>query len=325
MSAAPAARYTLTADQLRQLETAWGGRLPDTFHTDWSDDVPADERQRRDAQARDELHAAGLLVPTPHDQDDPTGVEVEPHVRRFLDVLHRTRVVVAVHAWDEDHQQVEQVWCDGQWGLSLRRGRRPASPDLPGPPPQASAARDDAPWADRNAIHLTLAQPGTVLARPLDLFEQVRGPHERTVTAAPVVLSVARSVAVVRACQPGHRREVAYEMLRRVGADPSGEPFHSLALGIDAGFEITVTSPASPVGQHGTYLRAQDMWVSLAAQVGSVVPQVNAGGRLSGPALAEASTVRLAPTTTSSIVADYLAAVTAVTRGRPAPRGAASE
>ena|GEM_PF-6039485 len=296
---APAARYVLTADQLRQLEAAWGGRLPDSFHFVWSDEVPPTERDRRDSAAREALQATGLLGPGP---DGP----VERHVRRFLDVLHRPAVVVATQAWTQERQWIELVWCDAQWGASLLRTRRP-SPD---PAPSGPAA----PWADEDAVHLTLAQRGTVLARPLDRLEQVRQPDdERTVVAGPVVLNLAESVAVVAACRPDRNPDVAHELLRQVGADQSGEPFRSLAAGIDAGFEVTVAAPGV-LARHGLYLRSQGLWVSLGARIDSVLAQVAAGKEPpSGPVLADTATVRLVPVAASRIIADYLTTVTTVT------------
>lgn len=299
MNDAPAARYVLTADQLRQLEAAWGGQLPDGFSFVWSDDVPQTERERRDTTARDALRAAGLLVAGPHGP-------VEPHVRRFLDVLRRPTVVVAAQAWTRERQWLELLGCDAQWGTSLSRTRRP-SPGHAVPPNPG-----EAPWADEDAVHLTLAQRGTTLARPLDLLDQVRQPDgERTVDAAPVALNLADSVAAVAACRPDRNPDVAYQLLRQVGADRSGEPFSSLAAGIDAGFEVTVTAHGLQP-RHGLYVRARGLWVSLAARTDPALAPVEAGKRPSGPALVDATTVRLASTTASSIVADYLTTVTAL-------------
>lgn len=297
----PAARYNLTADQLRQLEKAWGGRLPDDFHFAWSADVPRDERERRDAQAQDALRRGGLLGTGPDRA-------VERHVRQFLDVLRRPTVAVAVQAWTRQRQWLQQIWCDAQWGTSLLRARRPAS----GPPSGADAT----PWADEDAIHLTLTQRGTALARPLSLFEQVRQPDgERTVAAAPVVLSLAESVAVVSACRPDRNPDVALELLRHVGADRSGEPFRSLAAGVDAGFEVTVAAPGAQT-QHGLYLCAQGLWVSLGTRIDSVMAHVAAGKSLpSGAELADGATVRLTTVTAGSIIADYLTTATALQQG----------
>ncbi|MDR3069051.1 MAG: hypothetical protein LBU50_06070 [Cellulomonas sp.] len=305
---APTVRYNLTADQLRLLEDAWGGRLPDDFHFEWSDAVAQTDRDRRDTTARDALRDGGLLEPGPDGS-------VERHVRRFLDVLRRPTAVVTVRAWTRRRQWLEQVWCDAQWGISLLRAQVP-SPGTTDPPPGDGDRQ--LPWADEDAIRLSLAQRGTALAEPLDLFEQVREPSgERTVAVEPIVLNLAESVAVVAACRPDRSPEVAYELLRQVGADRSGEPFHSLAGGIDAGFEVVVAAPDAPA-RHGLYVRARGLWVSLGARIDSVGAQVAAGLEPpTGQALADATAVRLAVVTAGTVVADYLTSVTDLQEGTP--------
>ncbi len=268
--------------------------MPDGFHFVWSDDVPPTEREPRDTTARTALRDAGLLGPGP---DGP----VEPHVRRFLDVLHRPTAVVAAQAWTREQHWIEVLACDAQWGTSLLRARRP--PDDP------TTAAD--PWVDEDAIVLSMAQTGPTLARPLDLFEQVRQPDERAMVTAPVVLTLAESVAAVAASRPDRDPEVARQLWQQVGADRSGEPFLSLAAGIDAGFEVTATAPHLPT-QHALYLNAQGTWVSLASQTDPTA--LTASEKPSGPDLVDATTVRLATVTAGSIIADYLTTVAALQR-----------
>jgi hypothetical protein len=285
------ARHVLTADELLSLETAWEASLPTDFHAQWSSQTSHDDRERREAAARQHLREQGLISDDPPASHD--AARVEPHVGYFLTLTAHPTAMVGVQAWTPARSWMHQVYCDRQWGVGLTRARRPL-------PESESSAH----WADEDAIGLAMGTREATLGLPLELLDHIRTPDaERQPAGEPLTVSLASSVAAVKAAEAGRDPDVAREVLRSVGADQSGEPFRSLARGIDAGFEITIGAKGSPVW-HAIYVCSSGMWVSLATNIPAAMGTTPPA--FTGSQLVDASTIRLTPVTASSIAADYL-------------------
>ena len=291
---ASVARYTLPADGLRALETAWGGVLPGQFHFDWSEDTPASERERREQQARSDLERAGVLV-----RDAAGDWRPESHLGRFLDIARQPTTVASATAWDRDQQLMVELVCGPAFGLALTRRRFRLDDCGDGAGRQA--------WGDEDSITVTLGRRSTVLSLPLDLLDEVRpAGGERLSESTPATLRLADSVALVQAIRASERPDLVDAMLERTGSPSSGEPWRSLAAGIEAGFHVVLRAPGQR-SWFGLWLLAGGLWLSLGADIASVRRDPAAStAPVTGPDLVDDSRVRLTATTWGGIIAAYL-------------------
>lgn len=285
-------RVLLSADEWNLLTSRIDAiRVPVEFVSQWSDTVPPDEREQREAAALTALQRRSLLDDRAMAGDLDLTEHLRPALGAVLSLPQVATTTIDIAAWGLSRSVLQSLSVAGTFCLGLVRTQQ-----VQGAKPETDAAPR---VLDEDSVEVTACGSGDLIneaLRALDLVDE----SASTGSGAVSTVSLADASALVLAARTGNS-DVVQESLRRVALDPENKAFARLAATITGGFVLRMQDTVTGASWAPAWLFSDEGWIRLGIDIG--------GQPVTAQDLVENGRVSCRPVSKAAITADVTAAL----------------